>query len=309
MKLFLCYAHEDKYTVGQLVEIIRLGGHDPWFDIALIVGPEWESQLLNAIRSCEAFLYALSPESVASEWCQWEFAQAVKMEKPIIPVLLQQNTPLPDTLSRYQYADFTEGPTGEAVARLMHGLWNVAVNIRPEDAPEAPRQPRGVPAQAVQDAELTLDRATITHIPGQDISDSGDLNDPTSEIVHSNRSPLRVVAGPGTGKTSSLMQRIARLLREGVDPGQILLVTFTRAAANDLEQELGKLAVSGVGRIRKGTLHAFCFSILQQANVFLLTGRVARTLFEFEQRFLLEDLKSDDVLGKSQSAQTALKSI
>jgi DNA helicase-2/ATP-dependent DNA helicase PcrA len=114
------------------------------------------------------------------------------------------------------------------------------------------------------------------------------------DIAGSNESPLRVVAGPGTGKTFALMRRVARLLEEGVGPRRILLVTFTRVAARDLESELKKLNVPGVKQVRKGTLHSFCFSTLHEANVLGLIGRVPRPLLSFEERFLLEDLKQDD---------------
>ena len=50
--------------------------------------------------------------------------------------------------------------------------------------------------------------------------------------------PLRIVAGPGTGKTFALMRRVARLLeQEGVPPDRILAVTFTRTAANGLVEQ------------------------------------------------------------------------
>ena len=45
---------------------------------------------------------------------------------------------------------------------------------------------------------------------------------------------LRVVAGPGTGKTYALMRRVARLLEQNVQPDRVLAVSFTRTAANDL---------------------------------------------------------------------------
>ena len=46
--------------------------------------------------------------------------------------------------------------------------------------------------------------------------------------------PLRVMAGPGTGKTFSLMRKVSRLLETGTAPSSILVVSFTRTAANDL---------------------------------------------------------------------------
>ncbi len=146
MKIFISYAHVDEHPVREMVDILRDAGHDPWFDHRLTVGIPWEQQLLNAIKTCDRFLYALTPESVSSKWCQWEFAQAVHLGKPIIPVLVQANTQLDDALGRVQYADFSKGPTPSGVARLMAGIrdaqcipveWVPEIPI-PQDEPERP---------------------------------------------------------------------------------------------------------------------------------------------------------------------------
>src|SRR5436309_1463680 len=54
------------------------------------------------------------------------------------------------------------------------------------------------------------------------------------EIARTTNSPLRVMAGPGTGKSYAMKRRLMRLLEEGVPPKRILVVTFTRTAAGDL---------------------------------------------------------------------------
>jgi len=110
-------------------------------------------------------------------------------------------------------------------------------------------------------------------------------------VAASDASPLRVVAGPGTGKTFALMRRVARALQEGADPRRVLAVTFTRTAARDLEKELGQLRAVGADQVRAGTLHSRCFSILSTEAVLVLTGRTPRPLLAFEERFLLFDLK------------------
>ena len=146
MRLFISYAHVDKWQVTMLVQILRDGGHDPWFDTHLVAGQDWKEQLAEAIQSCEAFVYALTPESVASEWCQWEFAKAAELGKSIIPVLLQRNTELPTAIASHQYVDFTAGATPEAVARLMGGLTHVAITIPAADVLILPGDPEGKPA-------------------------------------------------------------------------------------------------------------------------------------------------------------------
>jgi superfamily I DNA/RNA helicase len=105
-------------------------------------------------------------------------------------------------------------------------------------------------------------------------------------------SPLRVKAGPGTGKTFALMRRAARLIetKQVTDPSRVLVCTFTRTAADDLRKELNKLKIEGVGKIYAGTIHSFCFSLLRKTEVLKVTGRVPRPLLDFERRFLLEDI-------------------
>lgn len=165
MKLFISYAHIDEYIVQQVVHILTYANYNPWFDKALITGADWKDQLTEAIQNSDAFVYALSPESVSSEWCQWEFTQAVSLDKPIIPVLLRDKTKLPESLSRYQYADFTKGPTGEAVARLMGGLQDISVKI-PNDLVSMSIEPTGTPAQAKSSEE------SIVEIPIAQIKES-----------------------------------------------------------------------------------------------------------------------------------------
>lgn len=148
MKLFISYAHTDKWQINQLVEILRDFGHDPWFDNRLMPGQDWKAALTQAVTSCDAFVYALTPEAVASEWCQWEFAKAVELNKPIIPVLVQSKTIIPNALSKYQYADFSEGPTVKAVAKLSGGLMNIAVTIPFDTTLVIAIDPKGVPAHA-----------------------------------------------------------------------------------------------------------------------------------------------------------------
>lgn len=103
-------------------------------------------------------------------------------------------------------------------------------------------------------------------------------------------SPLRVVAGPGTGKTFALMRRIARLLESGVPSAQILAVTFTRTAAADLATKLAALGTPGADDVLARTLHSLAFSLLSSADVFALTHRVARPLLSHEVAMLVHDL-------------------
>ena len=124
-----------------------------------------------------------------------------------------------------------------------------------------------------------------------------DLNDPARRIAETNDTPLRVLAGPGTGKTFALMNRVGRLLADGEQPNRVLVCTFTRTAARDLQDELTRLGVEGVAQVVAGTIHALCFRILSRGDVLDLTHRVPRPLLKFEERFLLQDLHGQNLGG------------
>lgn len=117
-------------------------------------------------------------------------------------------------------------------------------------------------------------------------------------IAASNASRIRVMAGPGTGKSFAMKRRIARLIEEdGVDPRRILAVTFTRTAARDLERELLQMGVDGCENISAGTLHSFCFKLLMRNEVFAFLGRVPRGIITFNKKgvsgFEVEPLLAD----------------
>jgi DNA helicase II / ATP-dependent DNA helicase PcrA len=117
--------------------------------------------------------------------------------------------------------------------------------------------------------------------------------------------PLRVVAGPGTGKTFALMRRVARLLEAGVQPEQVLAVTFTRTAANDLVEKLATLGVEGAENVAAKTLHSLSFGILSTAAVLHALGRVSRPLLDCELDTLVCDLQ--DQFGGKREVKRLIK--
>jgi DNA helicase II / ATP-dependent DNA helicase PcrA len=100
----------------------------------------------------------------------------------------------------------------------------------------------------------------------------------TLEIAGHDGPPLRVQAGPGTGKTFALQKRVTRLLETGVPPKRILVVTFTRVAAHDLRESLSALGVDGCNDVEATTLHSLCFKVLTREDVFPILNRVPRPL-------------------------------
>jgi DNA helicase II / ATP-dependent DNA helicase PcrA len=126
---------------------------------------------------------------------------------------------------------------------------------------------------------------------------------PAYQIAVDNSRYIRVLAGPGTGKSFALKRRVARLLEDGIAPTRILPVTFTKVAAEDLQRELLNMGAPGCEQIRGSTLHSFGMRVLSLQNVLAVTGRVARPLNRFEMEPLLYDLPTS--FGKKRSGKSA----
>jgi DNA helicase-2/ATP-dependent DNA helicase PcrA len=91
------------------------------------------------------------------------------------------------------------------------------------------------------------------------------LNEMQRMAVDHEGGPLLIVAGAGTGKTRTLVSRLARLLADGVAPERILLVTFSRRAAAELIRRAGQMAdPASARRVEAGTFHAVAHRVLRR---------------------------------------------
>ena len=88
------------------------------------------------------------------------------------------------------------------------------------------------------------------------------LNKQQLEAVFHDKGAALVIAGAGTGKTRTLVHRVARLVESGVDPSQILLLTFTRRAANEMINRASSILDERCKRVKGGTFHFYCSQIL-----------------------------------------------
>ncbi|RMH52350.1 MAG: ATP-dependent helicase [Bacteroidetes bacterium] len=93
---------------------------------------------------------------------------------------------------------------------------------------------------------------------------AGDLNPQQHAAATAPGGPVLVVAGAGTGKTRTLIYRLAYLVETGTPPEQIVLLTFTRRAAREMLTRAAALLDGRCSRVQGGTFHAFCLAILRQ---------------------------------------------
>lgn len=91
-----------------------------------------------------------------------------------------------------------------------------------------------------------------------------DLNDQQFEAAMHMQGPLVIMAGAGSGKTHTLMSRVAHLVDSGVNPKRILMLTFTNAAADEMKNRSVNLLDSRCADIIACTYHKFCNIMLRR---------------------------------------------
>jgi DNA helicase-2/ATP-dependent DNA helicase PcrA len=144
------------------------------------------------------------------------------------------------------------------------------------------------------------------------------LNPVQAEAVTHTEGPLLVVAGAGSGKTRVLTHRIAHLIEQGVSPFEILAITFTNKAAQEMRERVAALVGPVAQKMWVSTFHSACvrilrrdghrlgypssFTIYDQADAQRLTGYVVRDLGLDAKRFpprqvhaVISAAKNDDL--------------
>jgi DNA helicase II / ATP-dependent DNA helicase PcrA len=91
-----------------------------------------------------------------------------------------------------------------------------------------------------------------------------ELNSEQLEVVHAGEGPLLVIAGAGSGKTRTLTYRVSRLIEDGIDPSEILLLTFTNKASREMLSRVEQLVTIDRRRIWGGTFHSTGNRLLRQ---------------------------------------------
>ena len=128
---------------------------------------------------------------------------------------------------------------------------------------------------------------------------AAELNTQQLAAVQAPGGPVLVIAGAGTGKTRTLVYRVAYLVETGTPPEQIVLLTFTRRASREMLARASAVLDGRCNRVRGGTFHSFCLNIL----------RDHAPAIGFSQKFSIMDAADDaDVIDVLRTARGLHKS-
>ena len=123
--------------------------------------------------------------------------------------------------------------------------------------------------------------------------DFGDANERQIEAIQSTGGPVLITAGPGTGKTFTLVQRAIYLIQEcGIQPEEIFIATFTEKAAKELvtriTNELAARDISvNVNEMYVGTFHSICLRIIKEHLEYSRLKKNYRLLDSFDQQYMV----------------------
>ena len=111
------------------------------------------------------------------------------------------------------------------------------------------------------------------------------------QVIQSEARELICTAAAGSGKTAVMIERIVRFLREGVEPGSFLMITFTNAAASEMREKLKKRllqersnpvirnALDQLDLMQISTIHSFCQQLIR--NQFQVPGNMPGIMADF----------------------------
>ena len=128
------------------------------------------------------------------------------------------------------------------------------------------------------------------------------LNDSQRQVVRHREGPLMVLAGPGSGKTTVITYRALQLVKDGgIPPWQVLVITFSKAAATEMEHRYK--ALSSGENCTFGTFHAIFFRVLRQRYGYGLD----QVLQEGERREIVNKLLAQSGFGADEDMQIAIR--
>ncbi len=164
-RIFISYSRADGVFVEELVPLLQsvYPNHVIWYDQRISGGDDWWRMILGEISACDIFIYLMSNDSLISPYCQAEFEEAWRLQKPRIPVIIRHKTNidnapehLREEIKRLNWIDLSAGfKDARANARLY-----ASINRRLASAPQQPPEPLAQQPIAQPPVTITMKRPT-----------------------------------------------------------------------------------------------------------------------------------------------------
>ena len=118
------------------------------------------------------------------------------------------------------------------------------------------------------------------------------LNSDQAKVLQQTEGPVLVIAGPGSGKTKMLVERVVSLVNKGISPENIMVATFTDKAAKELITRISNRLLeldikANLSEMYIGTLHSIFLRILEEYKEYTRLKRNYRLFDQFEQAFFV----------------------
>lgn len=143
MSIFISYARKDRAAAETLRHDLERARRSVWLDDELTGGQAWWETILGQIRSCDLFVFALSPDSLRSKACQSELRYAIELKRPLLPVMVRSVSVqlAPAAIADTQIIDYTERTADSAVALITAAANQPPAPALPEQLPAPPPPP------------------------------------------------------------------------------------------------------------------------------------------------------------------------
>lgn len=178
---------------------------------------------------------------------------------------------------------------------------NTAKETQKEDYAETDTTPTYVPAPHTQ-IPITKTYTLREHLDSSKnykIDYKAELNEKQYEAVITTSGPVLCIAGAGSGKTRTLIYRVSRLIESGVPPEKILLLTFTKKAAQEMMRRAAHILDDRCKRIKGGTFHGFANYLLRRFHVDAGLGQNFTIIDRSDAEDLINLIRTEKDLGKN----------
>ena len=183
MTIFISYARKDRAAAETLRHDLERARSSVWLDDELTGGQAWWETILGQIRSCELFVFALSPDSLRSKACQAELRYALELKRPLLPVMVRTVSVqlAPAAIADTQIIDYTERTADSAVTLVTAAANRPPAPALPDPLPVPPPPPMSYMnpyREQIQSSDLSFrDQAQIVlalrgHLQDEDERDT-----------------------------------------------------------------------------------------------------------------------------------------